>query len=379
MSVISGTIAAIKGSQSQDKATKTNAQNAKDTNLSNMIQQLVARGITIDVQTARRLGLPDNLIGKSSAVLPYYLSDTEMRSSNAAAKTVEALQNLYGTPKDEYAVYDAMIKKYGPAIANNTNLVNDLASGRLTDQSIAESQPVFSQRLAGVEAGRRASLEALSQTLNEIDAIQAGKGFSGDSTGNRQLRFNARRQIGTSTSNSLNDALLQNAMEKRALQDQGRTLRLNNLNLPVTMAGSQIDLAQMPTNAVAKRFNASMAPLSTFNIGPHDFTPFQSMPLVQPKTSTGEIIANGAASVGNAALNQYLQMQLQKQANNLNATRTSSNNVYNPYYSPTGYNAFNTSAAAASSPYSTGYGNQASYGDLLNTGGGSTADAFMAG
>jgi hypothetical protein len=311
---VSGTVGAVLSSDSAENANRTNRRNARDTNTTNVILNMLARGGTIDAATAHRLGLPDNLVGQSSAVLPYYLSDIEQSTGMQAGALTNAIQSLYASPELEMADYQRILGKYQPGFDANQQFATDIATGAETNKILGEAAPVFQARTDVATGKKNAALESLKETLNDIDAIQARKGYTGDTFGNRLLKFNARRSIATQGADDLGQAALQNAIEKAGLQQSGRQMRLNNVNLGDTLSRSDISRRALPGTATAQRFNTSLGPLQFFNIGPHQFTPFQNLPNQNPETSPWQLAAQGAAGVGNTALNYYLQNNLQRNA-----------------------------------------------------------------
>lgn len=291
----------------QRDASRRNRQSMADTNRANLMLDLFRRGAPLSGPD-----IPDDLQGAQSALLPYYFGDAESRSAKNAVALYDAINQAFGSPSQEMSNYEAIISRYGPAILQNRELVNALASGRLTEDMLSESQPVFDARMGGVEKRRNASLEALQATLNEIDAIQAGKGYSGDTVGSRSLRFEGRRRIGLQSADDLSRAMLENALEKRAIQEQGRNLRLNNLNLPSTLAQSEIGMKQLPAQAAANRLALAMKPFDFYRVG-NNFSGYQPLPQVQPVASTGQLVSQGVATGANTLNTYLLNRQLQQQ------------------------------------------------------------------
>lgn len=257
--------------------------------------------------------VPTNLKGAQSAVLPYYFGDQEAKMGQDATNLYRASNAFYGSPDQELAGYRNIVGEYAPAIAGNRQLVDDLASGRVTDQMLAEAKPAMVERVAGAEANRNAGIESLQETLNQIDDIQAGKGFSGDTSGNQMLKFNARRAIGDKAATDLHSALLANALTKQSIRDQGRQMRLGAVNLPAQLAQSDINLAQLPGAAAASRNNTSQTPFTFFRTT-NGFQPYQTLPTAPATATTGQIVGEAVGSLGGGISNYLLQRQLQQQA-----------------------------------------------------------------
>jgi hypothetical protein len=314
MSAISGSLAAAWQTDAQNKATDANQQNVQDTNRTNLLLNMLARGLPIDAAMARTYGLPESVAGSGSALLPYYMGDTEQTLGTNAADLALAIQSLYDSPEAEMQDYENIMGRFAPDAAAADRAASDVVSGRTTQQMLDEAAPVFAARTDLANTRKNAALEQLKETLNDIDAIQARKGYSGDSYGNRMIKFNARRGIATAGAGELGQANLENALAKAAIQGQGRQMQLSSLDLPDRRAQSAILRRQMPGTAAAQRSQSSMAPLSFFNLGPHSFSPFQTPPQEQPVAGVGQILAQNSAALGNAGLGYLMQSDLQNRA-----------------------------------------------------------------
>jgi len=306
MSIVSGTIAAINQRKSAKEQNNITAQQ----NANQLQLELASRGAPLT-----GAGIPEELRGRQSAILPFYFGDTEKNLSTNAAGIYDAIRKRTGSPELQLADYSALLGKYDASANAADKLGEDLVSGRLTDQSLEESQPVFAARRGVAEARRNAGLEALKATLNEIDGIQAGKGYSGDSTGKRMLRFDARRQIGTHSASDLAGANLENASEERAIRESGRDRRLSNLNLPAALAKSAITRKQAPELAVEEGYQNSLSPFGFFNIGPNKFQKADSLSAL-PNTAGDIANAFGqtGAAVGSSLMKYYSNKSLGDQA-----------------------------------------------------------------
>lgn len=303
-SVISGTVAALAKKKTDKQQNAITAQQ----NASQLMLDIAARGGPLS-----GAGVPEELQGIESALLPYYFGVTEKNLSSDAAALYQALKDRMGPSDVRIAEYDDLLGRYDRASEANDKLVEDLALGNLTEQALAESAPVFNARRGVAESRRNSSLEALQETLNEIDAIQAGKGYSGDSTGNRMLRFNARRQIGNQTAADLAGVNLQNAMDERTIREAGRQQRIGSIDLPNALAIAAAKRKQLPISAVASERATAMQPFDFFRIQPGQF----SQPN-QLKAADNSLIANSigqaTSTIGGALLKYYTNQDLKKQA-----------------------------------------------------------------
>lgn len=364
---------------SQDAANATNANNTLSTNRTNVLLNLISRGAPITATDAQTLGLDPSLIGQSSAVLPYYLSAQEPQLGNNAANSALAIQSFYGSPQLELQDYQNILQGFQPSINNANRLTSDILSGNTTQQMLAEEQPVAAARTSLAQTQKNAALEQLASTLNQIDAIQQQKGYSGDSYGNRLMKFNAARGIATQGAADLGQAALQNALEKQGVQQAGRNLQLNNLSLPGQMAQSEIALKGVPSTAMASRYSAAMQPLSAFSIGKSNFTPFQMPPLVGPNANTGQIVGQTLAGLGNSAGNFMANQSLAQTLNSQNTNGTGASTI-SPTQNAAWMNEFNNglstspaapaAASAAAGGSSSGIPTANDWSNYFNSGGG---------
>lgn len=285
----------------QQSAATVNASSVQKTNMANTILALMARGGSIDAATAKALHLPASLVGTAAAVLPYYMGDIEKNAGLAAGSMTQAIQQLQGSPAYQSGQYQAVFQQFAPAFAANAKTANDLASGATTNQMISEAQPVFGARMDVATGKRNSDLEQLKATLNNIDSIQAKKGFSGDSTSNQMVKFNARRAIAGDASGAISNAKLQNAMDTAGLQQQGRNLQLQNINLPDTLATAAASRVGAPGRNMAADYNTSLSPLNFFKISGQ--FPAQNGTL----TSPGPSLLQQSLTSGESAVNSWLK------------------------------------------------------------------------
>lgn len=89
MSILSGTLGAVLGAKSQKDATQATERNVQATNAANILLDIMARGGTIPAQIGG-IKMPAELVGKSSAVLPYYFGGAESDMASAAVQMFNA-------------------------------------------------------------------------------------------------------------------------------------------------------------------------------------------------------------------------------------------------------------------------------------------------
>lgn len=294
-------VATIMGNSAQNNATDTNARNIKNTNVANMLMQLMARGQSIDARTAHILGLPPSMVGRSSSILPYYMSDIESKLGMNAGSLTQAMQGI--SPQTELGQYQSILDRAQPGFDAADRLAQSISTGAEGNKMVAEGQPVNDARMGVATGKRNAALESLKQTLNDIDAIQSKKGFAGDSMGNRMMRFNATKNINTQAAGDIQGANFENAVSKAALQQQARNFNVQNMGAADSTARGDISRLGVPTSAAASRFNTSMQPMSFFNLGPHNYTPNQNLPTVGPQPGIAQLFSEGVNGISGAAGN----------------------------------------------------------------------------
>ncbi len=385
----SSVVGGILGSNSQRDAQHATERSVTNTNASNLILDLIARGGTIPASIGsgrNKINFPASLVGQSSAVLPYYFGGAESGLGNAAtdlfnasygldstrtsvptsslaryANPITGAQNLardqnllrqlkaqqasggrnaFGgvdkdlvnriatlesrlkaaTPNaersginpgigqaiaDQVRQYQQQIGEFQPAFEQGNELINNVASGGVTDQMLAEAKPVQDARIQLANMEKDAGISALQDKLNEIKAIQQRKGYSGDSTASQRLEFDARRRIGTDAARAIGGANLTNAQQTEQIQGAGRDLQLRSLDLPVNRAKQSVDLSNLPANAAQQRFQAALAPFQFFRTGPPQLN-VAGQPPVSSVPSTGQILATAGGRVGELASAGFL-------------------------------------------------------------------------
>jgi hypothetical protein len=289
MSIVSGSIAAIKGAKSQDKATKTNKEAQQSTNALNYRFWLQSRGMGVGRDAS-------SVKGYKSSVLPFYFGKNG--EANLARDAMAYYEATGEDPATLFSRYSDINESMAPAIAAGDETVNRVFNGGITDERLGNLRPVFAAR-TGV--ARDSGMEALNETLNEITNIQARKGFTGDSLAANRLRFDARRKIGSDVAM----VGLQNKTEEAGVRNAGIDLRLANLNTPLRRAQDKITFSAAPASAVGDYYQRRLNPFSFFRIGTQ---PFQAAPLpkVEANATSSQIAANSISQAGQQALKLYL-------------------------------------------------------------------------
>ena len=287
MSVISGTVSAIGGAMSQEDANKKNAENTQNTNALNYQMFRESRG------------------ANGNAILPLYMKGFETTLGNDAIRAY----NDSLSPTDAAAQAKIIQSNFSPMQDQANQTAEAIFSGGLTAQELAAEAAVAAARQQGVDTKRQSGLEALSQTLNEINAIQAGKGYSSDSLGNRMLKADSMRKTFTQSAADQAAANLETAKERAAIKEGDITRKLGSLDLPGKMLQQNITVAQSPNNAYLTEEANRQGILNFFKLNPQVFQN-QNLPQVGAVPSTLQIgsgmMSAAGSQVGSALINKYL-------------------------------------------------------------------------
>jgi outer membrane protein OmpA-like peptidoglycan-associated protein len=251
----------------------------------------------------------DSRGGSGSAVLPLYLKGSN--GSLFEPQLGTDLVNAYGNSAVPLTTFQQAAGKLAPAQQGANDLTNGLFNGGVTKTLLDNQAPVNAQRLA---TARSSSMDALSQTLNAIDANQASRGYVGDSYSNRLLSFNAGQQAG----NAVGNAQQQNLQQNADISNYGNvTLPLQNMTLPYSMAQQNAQQAFLPSDQWLQSIGQRMQPLNMLKIGYNGPFQYQPLPTPGPGAYSGGANAAGgiaglASGLGGAGLQYYMQGQNQQ-------------------------------------------------------------------
>lgn len=275
-----------------EKAQKTNLDIANATNALNYQMFLQSRG------------------SQGNALLPMYFGPqgTEQNLANQAYATWLAEQAALGSPTDQIAANRAITGAMAPSMAAGDALVNQLFSGELANQQVANIQPVLQAR-AGVAAAQKTGiLEGLQARLNALSADRARAGYQGGGsafqknllTGATIPAMQAAATVGAQTD-------VANAADVAAIKNQDIATRLQNLNLPLSRAANRIQFQNLPATAAGNTFTQSLQPFDWFKLNPSAFQA-QRPPLVSPVPGIGSIVGAGVGA-GASTLGNYFAMR----------------------------------------------------------------------
>lgn len=126
-SIVSGSLAATYGAQSASDAQKSNEASVTQSNASNLILDLIARGAPIPTSIGSgrsRINFPAHLVGQSSAVLPYYFGGAESGLGNAATDLFNA---SFGLDSTRRSVPTSNLARYADPVSGEANAARDRA------------------------------------------------------------------------------------------------------------------------------------------------------------------------------------------------------------------------------------------------------------
>jgi hypothetical protein len=237
---------------------------------------------------------------------------TYMRSSNGNPFEQQFAQDMitgyedngFGNPGAMNGQYQAIQSKYAPMSALATRSASGLFDGSMTQSRLDNFAPVANAR---VNYTREAAMDSLNKTLGEINATQVGRGFSGDSLGNRMMKFNAN----ASANNAVAGARLQNLEEARGIKDQGLMMPIQYAGLPGSLAQSDLAMANLSRNAYFDAMTRAEQPFQFFKIGVGAPPQVGALPTYQGP-STAQIVAQGVAQ----GAGMYSQASAYNNANN---------------------------------------------------------------
>lgn len=286
--------ATIYAAQAQSSATKKaseqNAQNVMNTNQLNynMFQQ--SRG------------------SKGNAVLPLYLTGANGQSEESILG--QNAIGLYGaaggnmTPAQQIAMYQALQSQFQPMQAGANATAQGIFNGNLQAQELQNYAPVATAMQQGVAAQKEGSLEGLQATLNQIKAIQAGQGFSGDSFGTNLLASNALRSTFSSNAALQSAANTTIAGAQSGIKQGVLGTQLSNLNLPNSMASENFNFANAPQNAALAQEGQRQQLFNMFRIGTGQFQ-YQNLPMVPPIPNIRQNVGQGVGALAGAVGRNY--------------------------------------------------------------------------
>lgn len=293
MSIVSGTIAAVNQKSSADKATSTNLRIARETNNANLILDLARRGLALPEKVGG-VTIPEGAVGKSSAILPYYLNDQEMAAAGYAGDIFDVLSADANAAS--LGDLQAASERYRSAFDQARNDTLGIFNGGVTDEELAAAAPVSAARIKLANARKDAGIEALQEKLNEIKAIQNRKGYTGDSLASQRLRFDATRKVLGDAALDRSNAELANAMDTSNIRRNAIARRLSSGNLPLDQLRRESQFADLPGESLRSKAESNISIFNPFRVN-GGFQTIQRPDRVDASPSTLGIVAGQNAAL----------------------------------------------------------------------------------
>jgi hypothetical protein len=185
------------------------------------------------------------------ALLPtYFPKSTETNLSNNALAEYAAMQSAAGTPDQELASYQAAANAMIPGQTGAEVAVNNLFSGRMADQQVANIAPVQAARGAVAKAQKTGILEGLQARLNALSADRARAGYvGGGSTFQKNLLTGATIPALQQAATVGAQADLANATDEANIRNTALNTQLQDVNLPGQVALNRMQMTQAPQTA----------------------------------------------------------------------------------------------------------------------------------
>lgn len=286
MGAIGNTVAGLAGSRSQNKATKANLEAARELNAANYRIFQESRGAT------------------GNAFLPLYFGNQEKQLGQDAMTFYNAGRNLFGTPAEQLLKYKQAIGEYQPMLDASRGTLADIFNGNLTDARLEYFRPVGEARETVAATQKQGVLQGLQERLNALNADSARAGYTGTGSFGQNRLLNATIGARQQAAGLGAYANLENAMDRRGIQDQGANLKIASMDLPYQQAQQALNLEMLPMTQVQQNFSRSLAPFEFFRMGQGNFQ-YAPLPQVQAVPSAAQIGLTGAAAAANQLGSYY--------------------------------------------------------------------------
>jgi hypothetical protein len=281
--------AASEQADAAEKANKDNIKQAQKTNDQNYQMFQEARG------------------SKGNSLLPMYAKDAQGNpyEPKLFADTVGVYDAVNAIPPEmKLAEYQNALKSLNGAQKGAEDTVNGIYNGDLENQSMAAQGDVSQARLDQAHGTGNAALISLAKTLSDIKAVNARRGFTGDSFGKRLMEFNAQTQAAGTTAKALGDANLANATDVRAIKNNAIASRVGNVNLPNAFSQQALRQTTQPEDALLDRGARMSQIFNGFKIGPQAYR-YDRLPDKIATPGWGAFAAKGAAGAIDDVISLY--------------------------------------------------------------------------
>lgn len=218
---------------------------------------------------------------KGSAVLPLYLKTPDGGMfEEKMGKDIMAAYEEGGNIK--MGDFGSTVAGLQPAQTRAQQTVNDIFGGGITQKLLSNTAP---ERQARTAAASTSSMEALNRTLANINATQAGRGYSGDSYASRLLQLQAQQATGQAQA----QAQAQNLKEIGDIRNYGDvTLPMQNLQQPMAMARQAGQFQMLPSDLYYQMLGQRMQPLNMVKLNAGTFQ-YQPLPTAPPDYSQAQM------------------------------------------------------------------------------------------
>jgi hypothetical protein len=232
-----------------------------------------------------------------SALLPEYALDADGNPVEPQLfdDAYSLFQSITGrSPEESDQRFRDALSGYQESISAGTQAVGDLFSGDMLRREQQSILGVNNQRRQGINASRNSRLQALSQTLDEIDKVQEQRGFRNSASGSRNLAFNALRDTNNQSATERATADLTTAAELQAASQNDFNRRLQYINEPSVQANRIAAGDNLLPAALIGNFNQASSVFDNFRI-PAQYFEARGLPEIVPSFG----VANEIGSTGN--------------------------------------------------------------------------------
>ena len=264
-----------KASKRANSANLSNANSQRELEKAIFLQSRGAGGYSTLPFYATRGQLPEEAEGSVEAELFQY-----------ALANYDALSTV--PPEERFAHLQRISDSFGEGQEAALDTVNGIFDGRLTEEAVGNLDPLAAARLGEADVVRESGQEALQDQLGRIQARQQARGFSGDSSANNMLEFDARRSIGTDAARVEAKARIANASDEYGIRNQGLDRRVANIGKPFDLQGAALSAQGAAGNQVISEVQNRNALFAPFNIGTGKYQP-TPLPKVNPVTGIAGI------------------------------------------------------------------------------------------
>jgi hypothetical protein len=197
---------------------------------------------------------------------------------------------------DAYNRYSTASSEFAPSLDKSEEIGKSILSGEAGQQLQDLRKPVYAARNEAVATSKQAQQDATAQTLNRIQAIQRGEGYSGASSAGDKTATDAARTIAANIAAQQGNTNVMNASDaaSTAIAARDEQIKAALGGLANQMVSGRYQFTNAP---LAAAYSTVMAPQQQFNsmVAPY-ISP--NRPAVLPRVAyptTGMIWRDAAA------------------------------------------------------------------------------------